>query len=166
MSTFFINSDCLLPFWPSNRSISLSFRSMDCLYKGMRLFVLSYFKFHFSTFLMKLLHSKTKLNSETCMCNSTLICRFSLWNAYHQIVKLSFLMRFAFKDGPLPHMFSFISHNISAGPLESSASGTNCQKVWLFGLAVSNFSLKNVKHLIILSDILQNFVGGKREQRS
>nr|XP_009505106.1 PREDICTED: uncharacterized protein LOC104046637 [Phalacrocorax carbo] len=36
----------------------------------------------------------------------------------------------------------------------------------MFGLAVSNFSLKNVKHLIILSDILQTFVGGKWEQRS
>lgn len=70
-------------------------------------------------------------------------------------------MRFSFKGSPLRDTFSYISCNISAGPSESSALGTNCQKVWLFGLAVSNFSLKNVKHLIILSDILQNFVGGK-----
>lgn len=79
---------------------------------------------------------------------------------------LNFLMRFSFKGGPLPSTFSYISHSISSGSSGSFVLGTNCQKVWLFGLEVSNFSLKNVKYLIILSDILQKFVEGKREKRS
>lgn len=62
-------------------------------------------------------------------------------------------------------MFSYISHSISSRSSGSFALGTYCQKVWLFGLAVSNFSLKNVKYLIILSGILLKFVEGKREQR-
>lgn len=165
MSTFFTRSDWLIAFWPSN-NLSLSFRRVDFLYKGMHIFVLSYSELHFATFLMNPLHSEAKLNSDARMCNSTLICRFVLWSACHQLVKLSFLMRFSFKGGPLPSTFSYISRNISAGPSESSALGANCQKVWPFGLAVSSFSLKNVKHLIILSDILQSFVGGKREERS
>lgn len=74
---------------------------------------------------------------------------------------LNFLMRFSFKGNPLPSALSYISRNISSGSSGTFALGTSCQKDWLFGLAVSNFSLKNVKYLIILSDILQKFVDGK-----
>lgn len=100
------------------------------------------------------------------MHNSTLMCRFTSRNVCHQVVKLHILMRFSFTGSPLPITLSSILHHISVGSSESTALGTSCQKAQLLGLAVSNFNLKNVKHLIILSGILHNTVGGKREQRS
>lgn len=100
------------------------------------------------------------------MHNSTSICRFTLRNLCHRVVKLNILMRFSFKGSPLPVMLSSILQHVSVGSSESSALGTSCRKVQLLGLAVSNFDLKNVKHLIILSGILHNVVGGKGEQRS